>query len=461
MNRRLNNRSLHLAVLAGTVLLTRLPFIFSGYGIDGDAWRVADAAFRIAETGSYVASRLPGYPLYEYLAALLYPLGAVALNTVSALMSLAAVLFFASILRRLGCRDVLLPSIAFALTPAFHINSVSAMDFSVGLALMLGSLYCTLDRRYLLAGLLLGMAVGSRMTWGAMLLPLMILAFAEENGFRRRHFILPLATLIVGGLWYLPPLFTYGWEFFSFADMFPPLIYALYLPTVGFWGTIGVVALSTLVLLRVLAGKNVPAERSLSLDFSVGSVGRDRGVPIASGVAVLLYLIAFIRLPHDASYLLPTLPFVLILLAAWLGRRRFLLLCIALSISPFFLFVDNHGASVAGPILHDHYEREERLDYVERVLETTERLEGRNLVVTGDWFYPIEVLRRERRGGERGESGDAEFIAFPDSVETAAYRERGYEIRYLPDQERHIFRAYGYRLSDLGGRPLPVDSFDH
>ena len=49
------------------VLLSRLPFISDGYGLDGDSWAVALTARNIHDTGSYEASRLPGYPVQELL----------------------------------------------------------------------------------------------------------------------------------------------------------------------------------------------------------------------------------------------------------------------------------------------------------------------------------------------------------------------------------------------------------
>jgi hypothetical protein len=61
-----------LLTLFGAVLLTRLPFLRPGYGLDADAWRLAASAGRIARTGAYEASRLPGYP-YRKWSTLLSP----------------------------------------------------------------------------------------------------------------------------------------------------------------------------------------------------------------------------------------------------------------------------------------------------------------------------------------------------------------------------------------------------
>src|SRR5947209_17108478 len=51
------------AVLFAVVLLSRLPFLNAGYGVEIDGWRVALAARHIAQNGVYEVSRFPGYPL--------------------------------------------------------------------------------------------------------------------------------------------------------------------------------------------------------------------------------------------------------------------------------------------------------------------------------------------------------------------------------------------------------------
>src|SRR5262245_61707159 len=61
--------------LAVLVILARAPFLGHGYGGDPDAWRVLLAARGLLETGVYLPSRAPGYPLPEYAAALMLGLG--------------------------------------------------------------------------------------------------------------------------------------------------------------------------------------------------------------------------------------------------------------------------------------------------------------------------------------------------------------------------------------------------
>ena len=103
-----------------------------------------------------------------------------ALNGASAVCSVVAVWSFVACARRLGCRDALLAGLALATTPVFFINSVTAKDYVWALA-FIGSLFCVLDRRPRIAGLLLGLAVGCRLTSAAMVVPLGLILLVKRR----------------------------------------------------------------------------------------------------------------------------------------------------------------------------------------------------------------------------------------------------------------------------------------
>ena len=86
-------------------------------------------------------------------------------------------MFFAIILRYFRIKHYLLLTLAFALTPVVYVNSVNTMDYMIALAFVLGSTYFVMVHRPLAAGMFLGLAIGSRITSGAMLLPLTLWIF--------------------------------------------------------------------------------------------------------------------------------------------------------------------------------------------------------------------------------------------------------------------------------------------
>jgi uncharacterized membrane protein len=229
------------------VLLTRLPWIGSGYGSDPDGYRVVIAARQIASGGEYQASRLPGYPVYEYLTALDATAAPWVSNALTATLSTVAFVLFALIARELGVRRYLLIALAFALTPVIYISSTCTMDYVPALAGQLAAMYAALRRRPVLAGVLLGLAVGCRITAGALALPLclwMLLSQPRPSALRQ---CLAFGSTLLGTcvLCFLPVWRRYGADFFTFYDngSYPPLdvVYARALPLV--WGPLGLAAL--------------------------------------------------------------------------------------------------------------------------------------------------------------------------------------------------------------------------
>src|SRR5439155_11362773 len=78
------------------IALATLPRIFTNYGNDEDAWRIARAADTLATTGRYEPSRLPGNPLFEYLLTPIIPfVGHIGSNLLVLLSYILAVAIFA------------------------------------------------------------------------------------------------------------------------------------------------------------------------------------------------------------------------------------------------------------------------------------------------------------------------------------------------------------------------------
>ena len=76
--------------------LVRLCFLDGGFGRDPDSWRIAEAGYHIASTGKYFMSRMPGHPVEEYVASLVFSLGGnyYCLNGITAILSLILGLVF-------------------------------------------------------------------------------------------------------------------------------------------------------------------------------------------------------------------------------------------------------------------------------------------------------------------------------------------------------------------------------
>ncbi|MBK6642235.1 MAG: hypothetical protein IPG39_13920 [Bacteroidetes bacterium] len=83
-----------LPLLVAIIFLSRIPFIFSGYGSEEDAWGLILIARNIAATGVYEVSRLPGHPVQELLLTLIWQWPAWLLNLLTVLFSTAGIAAF-------------------------------------------------------------------------------------------------------------------------------------------------------------------------------------------------------------------------------------------------------------------------------------------------------------------------------------------------------------------------------
>ena len=114
----------------------------------------------------------PGYPVQEYVCSWFWRTGPAGLNALDAFFCMAAVVWFALICREYGCRDWWLAGLALAFVPIVYVNSVASKDFLWALAFLLGAWWCAMRRYPIRAGLLLGLAMGCRITSGAAALPI-------------------------------------------------------------------------------------------------------------------------------------------------------------------------------------------------------------------------------------------------------------------------------------------------
>jgi hypothetical protein len=469
------------AFLCVVVLMSRMPFLAQGYGTDADAWRIAVAAKAIANSGQYAASRLPGYPIPELTYSLLWGRGPLVFNGVTALFSALSVLAFALIMRRVGSGQHMYGAVAFAFAPVVYISSTTSMDYMWAAAFLLGGVYLALDRRPAGAGALLGLAIGCRMTSSLMLLPMSILIAGSWAGRRAVRGVLTMAAVALGvaSLAYVPALKLYGAGLFKFYRGGVPtnavhllsadralsrLDGALYEASVGTWGVVGSAAIAV-ALAHVLLGL---ARRGAG---SGGASPRNRTRSLAWISAVVVYSGLFLTLPDEAGYLIPALPFVILLLASAMRPTAFKLMCVGITLSPFLanLYCPDGEVSptaysqsmafeiggrrcvlvpVKGPILADRSERTARMAYVDAVISAADSLNHRSLVAAGSWCYELEADPR------REDQTKIEYMARLDMKRLRERLREGYALYYLPGERERYMANRGVDLRAYGAEPL-------
>lgn len=404
--------------------LARLPFIFGGYGADTDAYRVALSAKYLWATGEYVPSRLPGYPLHELVVALLIWGGPALTNVATVCAAFGGVLIFDRIVVRLRLpgRPWLLLAIGF--TPWLLVTSTATLDYHFALTAMLGAYALLLasaarretrnprfdgtlesggrwDSGPLLAGILLGIAVGFRITAGAFLLPLLVLVvrdprFGSPAARSRAAAILVGSTAAVSLLVMTPVLWTYGARFWNFADsrVSPDVV----IQTVGQWA-LG--ALGALVTLGVLAANGWRLARLPALLRTDAQV-------LSWVVTILIYTLLYLRLPVDLGYLVPVYPFAFLLVARVLARWALPVIFAAALVSGV-VDLNIQGLHNFSPVIaarevrpswrvagfaHDWRTRTRWRDFARRILD--QPLPPKSVVLTGGAFPDVAVAGWDR-----------------------------------------------------------------
>ena len=461
-------------LLALGVLLVHLPFLLPGYGTDTDGWKLAAAIREMSETGRYTASRMPGYPVMEFLCAPLARWGAWGPNALSALAAVACALLSRQLFTRHGVRDAALAGAAFTFLPAAFIAGTSSMDYLWALAFALAAWLEARDGRAARAGLWLGLAIGTRLTSVLFGPALAILLAAAPGGSRARRWLSCAGVAApVAVVCYLPAFARYGLQMFTYSEISggqSPAVH--FLAGLFRGGDPGVpwslIAGQATVLLAGLVGCAAVASAILALPWQPRTASRaarlDRPALVAVGTLVLLESAFYLRLPHDEGYLLPVVPFLMLALAALVTPRRFRAVCAAFLAAPFVLGVDvdppKKGATPSapspaslrfvlsgetlvvepwrGPLLRDHAKRV-RMQEVEEWLERwwPGRPE-RFLIAAGNLTPMLYYLFPEppfQRHVER-------FL--PPAVRERA-RLEGTPIFALPDAARRMATAEGVR----------------
>ena len=424
-------------------LASRLPFLYSGFGTDPDAWRMVLASRQIFETGQYSPSRLPGFPVPEYTYSLLFNYtggkpSPVLFNFITALFSLAAVYFFYLILIRLNYKNVYPVLLCFIFTPLFYINSVNSMDYNWAMAFILASFYFCLSDKQLISGILLGIAAGSRISSLAFLIPFNFWIIYSDRfpANLKRSLNFNLSALLITSMVYFPVYSLYGLNLFSYDK----LIYPAFLTvggrmTVKVWGVIGTVSISAVVLFILFRRKRLQNENKSS---------EHKKITLIILIIIAIYFLLFLRLPVESGYLLPAIPFFLILIAKYLTRNISIFLAASLAISSFILNIDRKGFELVGPVWKDHLTRMTEIQSANLAIDKAKKLNTGNYRIISEGYLPKIKVEGLIKNSESQVID--KFIYLPAPSEIDSMRDSGITIYYLMNAREGISLFYNDSL---------------
>lgn len=454
-----------LALLLLLVAVTRIPFLIAGYGTDPDAWRAANAATSLWQTGVYEPSRLPGSPLHEYITAPLTAAGGPWLSNAATLIAaLLALIVWNNIALREARHPTLLVVIV-AFTPLFWKNSAVTMDYVWSLLFLLLAFGASLRQRALVAGVFLGIAAGFRpanaIAGAALLVP-----FLSGPRPVRSIFVMATAAGSVAAAAFAPLFLSTGvggWLSATSAQLAgvrttqnAGISAALYRGVYTF----GPLATAFIVVAGTRALRTMrPA------------AFREDAALCTSVVMVLLYAATFVWLPMEREYLLPALPFLLLAIDR-IGTRREILITGALLASFAFVNPDIvahegvtgriHPSLRPGMIIEDLDRSRSR--EVQRAVILSLSTPDRLLLLTGFpepfWFNEERVERLPSGFHEQlfrnRTAGNTHHIYCLSRPELALARAQGYRVAVQRGAERLVEQIGGFSIAAEGIAVVPT-----
>lgn len=448
------------------VFLSRIPFLLPGFGSEEDAWGLYVIAKKVATTGIYEVSRLPGHPFQEFIYLLLWKKGAFAFNLLTAIFSTAGIAFFILSLKKLKCENYLIAAIILAFIPVVYVNSTNAMDYLWALAFIMAGFYFLLTDFLILTGIFIGLAVGCRITSAAMLLPFTYWLLSSQLKFPVMKYLkLVLPCLFVSIILFFPAYRAHG-NFFSYVAQVPAtFMQALYRGTIGVWGFIGFTDILTILFtIFIFRSKNILNENA--------AASKNKTLIRFCWLVIIIYLVAFIMLPQKAAFFIPMLPFIIILLNNYLSRSAFIAFSFSMIFSSFFIGInlnDNlRGADnskwsfekeisgqkitidlLHGPIIADNLKRRNKMDFAGKVVKHIQQISSKNKIVliAGFWINDILGITDSLPSNIH-----LEYYANEDSL--VKLKQQGCEIYYLPEQDVFNDKCFNKKFTQRIAAPF-------
>lgn len=460
-----------LILLFGGILLSRVIFLSPHLGNDADAYRFAMNAEKIVKTLHYVPSRSPGYPLYEIINAPLIVIGTGKLtNLMTMLVSMLGLLAFYLILKTFKVQQPLITLTLFAFIPIVWISSLITMDYWWSLTLLLWSFYLTLKKRHYWGAVFLGMAVGCRLPSALFILPILLMNWGNTRNWWNliKVFLLFFTVAFIS---FSPMVLTYGFSYFDFVPYAHSPIIGIYRAIKHIFGIPAFIFLMTALLFALF--KLNPKKISLNQT--------DLPLILAVYVWITIPIAIFLRLPADPAYLLPALPFLLIVLSFWIEKYWWIPIGSLVVLNNFctFIVVDTDAYKESnqlhvkfcaqGILLKERSEIETYDEKVKALQELDLKLREQNkeaiILVGGFWpmlrYYVQDQVIKEREVGQRpydyktARINDRWFGRIVSREDLEKLKKENYLIYYTKDANWATKYTYHYDLAELGAIELP------
>ncbi len=297
--------------------LLYLPLIFTGYGSWPDIYLVLDTGRNFIHRGNWTPSRNPGYFVHEFFTMILnYLGGSILTNLGTSVMALLAVYSFIFICKKFEIPNYKFLALTIAVNPIFWVNATSTIDHVWAIGFILAGFALLLQNKYQLGGLLLGLSVGSRLSSFIAAIGIFVFLWLTAKDKRKQIVWAGFLCGVSSALFYLPSFINAGYtfifltpgvgglEFWTFYLRAGRFIYK----NIYFWGLPAFIILVAMSLISIKKRQIFFQERW-------------RAISLLSFFIIIGYEALYFEYPIKPAYLLPLLPFALIVLGIGLKDR--------------------------------------------------------------------------------------------------------------------------------------------
>jgi hypothetical protein len=275
-----------------------------------------------------------------------------------------------------------------------------------------------------------------------MTLPLVIL-FYEKNfliNSIKQIIIFGVTVCIVAVISFLPPIIAVnGFGFLKYAENNGyDILNVIKVFSIEVWGLFGTIALVITVISIVI--NLIKPKKMEKNDYFI------KKYVISILLIIILYLIIFFRLPHEPAYLLPLVPFVMVLSAVFSDKRVHIVFCLLVVLSSFIGLESIRHLKVFSPIISDHIERIEEIKYIDDVVKKVNELNN-EVIMAGYYIPKIEL-------NPFNQKHDSVYLYSISKQDLFDYKQKSKKIYYLRYQNEYNYYLNGYYLSKEGAEFL-------
>ena len=221
--------------------------------------------------------------------------------------------------------------------------------------------------------------------------------------------------------------------------------------TIGIWGVIAFMDILAVFFILFYKGNKIYLKKIFKND-------PPQKLVYFCIITIILYLIAYFNAPYKAAYLIPVIPFVIILFNIFWKKIYFVGFSFSVILSSFFIGISLNdplrgsipsslsydfnisGQNLSidflrGPVMAEHIRRKNKMEFSQKVVEDIKPIKRKTLIIAGFWLNDILVKMPSP-------TDSVMLVYYIDDPELKKYSVENFQILYLPEQDYYNDLCY-------------------